>query len=246
MKTLCIILFTSLLSTQLFAQQQFDDIYGERQFSFIPYISIGSSVVSSNGVMVSHSNCPFNTETNLGFTSKASLMIEYSLNKRFILGVEPSYQYQSLSLKGGYSGPHIPEDFIYHKHQINSQIIKVPIVLKYQMKNYYWLGKYGLSAMVYSKYDIERCNYDMHTPEDITVIKINSGTTNITNNNTSFGHFFEIGFGKELHFKKITFIIELVYNQDINTWLYKPIEPSFTNEITFRAHGLILNFGMKI
>ena len=222
-------------------------LYAQKQISFIPSIGTGIDFVSSNGIMVSSDNYHFDTETNLGFNINASVLIEYSLNKHFALGIEPSYQYQKISFNGLYSnGAYIPENLIYRNHQIRSQLIRLPIVLKYTMNDYYLVGEYGISCVLYSNYTIERLSYWMDDPKDITVTPISSGLTKLTNNKSSFGHFFGLGFGRELKFWKKSFIIELKYNQDINEWLYTPDEPDFINEITFRNSSFYLFLGIKI
>jgi hypothetical protein len=114
------------------------------------------------------------------------------------------------------------------------------------MNDYYLVGEYGISSVLYSNYNIEKYSYDMNTPKDVTITPISSGTTKLTNNNSAFGHFFGLGFGKNLKFWKKSFIIELKYNQDINEWLYTPEEPDFTNEITFSNSSLSLSLGIKI
>ncbi len=237
MKAIYILIVVILFSIKLYAQ---------KQISFIPNIGIGANYVSSDGITVSSGNYPFITETNLGYNIKASVLIEYSLNEHFTLGIEPSYQYQYVSFNGRYSGHHIPEKLIYHNHHISSQLIRLPIVLKYTMNDYYLVGEYGISSVLYSNYTVERHSYNMLTPKDVTITPISSGTTKLTNNNSSFGSFFGLGFGRNLKLWEKSFIIELIYNKDINDWLYAPEEPDFTNEITFKSSSFSLCLGIRI
>jgi len=236
MKNIYFLLFISFISIHTFAQ---------KQLSFIPNISIGSNVVSASGIMVSSHNYNFDLKTKLGLNVKASLLTEYSLSERFSVGVELSYHFQYLSFKYSYSGP-IPEVFTDKVHQINSHIINIPLVIKYKFNKSYIVGKYGLTNILASEYCLNKYSYDMNTPDDITHTFINYGSTDITNNNSSFGHFFEIGFGREFSFWNNTFIMEFAYNQDINYWLYKPEEKNYTNEISFLTHRFSLGFGIKL
>ena len=237
MKILYILIIVVLFSIKLNAQ---------KRFSIIPSIGIAANVVRSNGVMVSADNYQFEIESNFGYNINASVLFEYALNEKFTLGIKPSYQFQDVSFKAWYSGPRIPEVFIYHKHQINSQLIRLPIVLKYKINDYYLVGEYGISSVLASDYSVERHSYDMSTPDDVTITPISSGSTDLTNNNSSIGQFFGIGFGRELKLWDKDFIIEIEYSQDINQWLYTPEELDFTNEITFRNHSISLSFGVRI
>jgi len=237
MKHIYFLLFICFISIQTIAQ---------KQLSFIPNISIGSNVVSASGIMLSSHNYNFDLKTKFGLNLKASLLTEYSLSERFSVGMELSYHFQYLSFENSYLGAHIPEVNIYHIHDINSHIINIPIVLKYKFKKSYIVGKYGLTSIISSNYSLNRYSYHMNTPKDITVVSINNGSTQITNNNSSFGHFFEIGFGREFSFWNNTFIMEFTYNQDINYWLYTPEEENYINEISFLTHRFSLGFGIKL
>ena len=237
MKAFYILIVVVLFSIKLNAQ---------KKLLFTPSIGIAANVVSSNGAIVLPDYYQFDTETNFGYNINASILLEYPLNEKFMLGIKPSYQFQSVSFKAWYSGPSIPEIFIYRNHQINSQLIRLPIVLKYKINDYYIVGEYGISSVLNSNYTVERHSYNMNTPKDVTITPICSGATNLTNNNSSFGHFFGIMFGREIKLWDKDFIIEIAYNQDINEWLYAPDEPNFINEISFRNHSISFNFGIRI
>ncbi len=237
MKVLYVLILVALFSIKLDAQTK---------FSFTPSIGIAANVVSSNGVMVSADNYQFETESNFGYNLNASVLFEYALTDKFSLGIKPSYQFQSVSFKGLYYGFGIPEVFIHHNHHINSQLIRLPIVLKYKINDYYLVGEYGISSVLASCYSVERHSYDMGTPDDVTITPINTGSRDLTNNNSSIGQFFGIGFGRELKLWDKDFIIEIEYSQDINEWLYTPEEHDFINEITFRNHAISLSFGIRI
>jgi len=237
MKALYILIIVALFSIKLDAQ---------KKFSFTPSIGIAANVVSSNGVMVSADNYQFETESNFGYNLNASVLFEYALTDKFSLGIKPSYQYQAVNIMGDYDYSVIPEILGYIRHDIKSHIIKIPLVLKYRISRFYIVGEYGLTSVLHSDYDINKYSYGLHSPNDIKIRPVNSGSTDLTNNNSSIGQFFGIGFGRELKLWDKDFIIEIEYNQDINEWLYTPEEPDYTNEITFRNHAISLSFGIRI
>ena len=202
-----------------------------------------SSKISSDAILLSSKSKDF-INGNIGFGTSCSFSIEYLINKKISLGLVPSYMYVFRHFQTSYNVINIPEFFSYKDHLVNSHGFQIPLLLKYNIGDYYLFSQYGLSYFFLSEYKIDIVSYHMNDPDNKNIEQLTHENYDLKTENSFFGHNASCGFGKKFRIRNFDFFTELKYRQDIADWSYQPKTDPDIGEIKFVTHVISLSIGI--
>ncbi|MBI4648790.1 MAG: outer membrane beta-barrel protein [Bacteroidia bacterium] len=204
-----------------------------------------SPKIRPNIIFINSKSIDF-TKDRTSFGTSVSVSLEYLINKKIDIGIEPEYSYLYRIFETPWYITRIPEHIMYKINKIESHELLIPLFFKLYISKFYINSGYGISYFLHTKYRIEGVSSNMNIPDKVYTNLLYQGEIKLrTNRNSPIGQYFSFGIGRYFDLKNIMFLIELKYSQDITGWSYKPETDQDIDEIVFKTHILSLSVGIR-
>lgn len=234
-------LFIIITLLPLLAQSQSvrHSVFLAPDFSF--YASSNSEAYPNKGIK------PINY---WGVGALAGYKIEYYFPQTLAIGTSIEYLLTRAEFYTDCYCVHTMDRNIWIRNLITANSIDIPIYFKIKTnksENHftYFQSGIGLSWLFNAHRKVESETDFLNNKEPLRSQIANESFSLNNNSSNNLGTFFQFGIGQNFQVKELNFFAELLYRQDINSWIYKTIEtPDGVKEFSIQRQSILLKIGI--